>query len=300
MHFKFIHPDKVKSFADLITVIINARRKAGETESVWFRGQNDSEYHLEPGAYREFWYVEDDQGRPIEPCKRIKDYYVGGYKGISIDLTSEEEFFEIMREKGIAYDKSASIASQAGLAQHYGVKKTLLLDWTTDATVALFFAVYNRAKEKDAAFYILNPEKLNEIYSKDHDHLVYDSTDVTWRQEYPIAFIGDKNNQRICRQSGNFTMHGKVSMPLDSFDRCDEFLEKWIIPYSVCEDIEKLLVAFGITEDSIFVKGSARDVREYMADLANQYAESALDAIISERKFLWLATPDDKKGQPPY
>jgi hypothetical protein len=98
-------------------------------------------------------------------------------------------------------------------AQHYGLK-TLLLDWTSNPLVALYFAVENIISSEDddcnGAVYAIK------VKSEGNGKRWYNFSDVKqlWGTgelcPYWIMINPDLNNDRIIRQSGKFTYHPSI------------------------------------------------------------------------------------------
>jgi hypothetical protein len=114
--------------------------------------------------------------------------------------------------------------------QHYGVP-TKLMDWTTNLTAALYFALafrVDKIKELDRpCIWMLNPFVLNGRSFKG-PRKIFDSLDGrpelklehfngenAWELELPIAVAVDWRNSRIAHQQGMFTYHGTNEGPLD-------------------------------------------------------------------------------------
>jgi hypothetical protein len=99
---------------------------------IWFRGQSDESWSLEPGVFRQ------------------KDTYDEGSAAWHFMLTATEE-----------RSRCSTDFEWLCLMQHYGLP-TRLLDWTQSALVALFFACEEIDKQSvDGSLFILNAQKLN-------------------------------------------------------------------------------------------------------------------------------------------
>lgn len=53
----------------------------------------------------------------------------------------------------------------------------------------------------------------------------------------------------MCRQSGNFTIHGQMVWPIDYLYNAKEFLKRIEIPNSVCHDLQNILSGLGVTKN---------------------------------------------------
>ncbi len=138
--------------------------------------------------------------------------------------------------QGSRYLKTIDPWERLAFMQHYGVP-TKLLDWTTDVTSAIYFAVAYNAKSKacleDPSIWILNPFRLNGLAeekrtgSEPKPRKVFDSMDTPpefvptgrsgqkWLYEHPIAIALNWYDPRIENQQGVFTYHGTDTRPIE-------------------------------------------------------------------------------------
>lgn len=276
----------VKSYRELMKAI----RTANYDQKHWFRGQNNKDFGLLPGSYRKTILVSDYAGRLYKPQKTINFNSKGQHLYYPTDIYLRL-FKDKMAKYGLDSQCSDNDLQALTIGQHYGLP-TPLLDWSTDASVGLFFAVYNRKKGNDCALYVLNPLKLN------YDTDVCQEKILTQKQMnsiisqhplYPIAFKADKNSLRICRQSGNFTMHGQNFWPIDYLNCNNHYLTKIIIDSKLASDIQTNLEYMGINYDSIYVN---KDHRDSICEEVKKDSEYVFKNKIDELTRIWENTPD--------
>ena len=249
--YKPIDPIEIHSIQELFSIILDENTAGNK----WFRGQADIDYPLLPSVIRRAQILEDQFGRRVKPHP-IEVFSTYDESCVIPDEIYINHFMRLMKNKGL-YRKPVSSIRFLCLAQHYGVR-TKLLDWTTDAIVALFFALDGRKEDKSAGFYILDPIAFNKNMGLEEK--IYDIDDIPGQIYHPIAFYGPKTDVRMCRQSGNFIIYGCTPiLPIDYFYVAKEFLKRIKIPSSVCLELQSILNGLGITKESIYVIDDEKD-----------------------------------------
>lgn len=271
---------KINSVEELFSIITTENEKSNK----WFRGQANIDYPLLPSVIRRAQIIKDQFGRRVRPHP-IEIFSTHGDECVIPDGLYINRFKELLEGKGL-YKESMSYIEFLCLAQHYGVR-TILLDWTTDAIVALFFALDGRQAGTSAGFYILDPIKLNGNTCL--EERIYDINNLPESNIFPMAFYGPKNDVRMCRQSGNFTLHGSMVWPIDYIYTAEEFLKRIEIPDSVCSDLQNMLRGFGVTRESIYVIDDEKDM---LALEARDLTEQAFEKQLKEWTEEWEKDPE--------
>lgn len=258
-------------------------------ELVWFRGQSDASRSLVPKAMRTAKEVIDLRGFRMNP--RDVQYNTRGSKVLYLDFVGMLTEFKSEAKKYIKELPENDLVWLL-IAQHYGLPTTLL-DWSTDPLVALFFAIpgnLNKSKvlpideaiedfERNsfsnlgAAVYAINPCTFNSNsgdieMSHPRPLNVIEQYDILSGYLYPsekkhfitpLCIYGTKNDKRMCRQSGNFTIHGSMVWPLDFWEIHQENMYKIFIPYECINKIYNYLEILDITKQSIYVVDDEKD-----------------------------------------
>ncbi|QEC68308.1 FRG domain-containing protein [Panacibacter ginsenosidivorans] len=229
------------------------KEENGEFIFPWFRGHANEAYHLMPSLYRE--------------------------KGLH---ENEDSYRHDFQQKGFPYLSDTTFGVPVAdwewyfLMQHYGLP-TRLLDWTEGSLIALYFALFYKAKEDESnpCVWMLNPFALNRMLHRNEaiflftDKQVDDYLPAIWSGKnlpvHPIAFQPAFKSKRIAAQKGCFTIHGANQEPLDKTGTLDSCLKKIVIKYYNINLIKGELIVAGITESSLFpeLSGLARELVEY-------------------------------------
>ncbi len=251
--------EKIKDLKTYISKITNLHNNSGltqETTFLWFRGQSNQKWKLEPSIYRsEYWkYLEREA---------VRDFELFTNKLIHREPANQLEWLFLM--------------------QHYGLP-TRLLDWTESHLVALYFSVLDYSDTCDGAVWIIDPWSLNiatygqkAIPTSSNEKLVAEYTlgdpNLVEREvsgTLPVAIRPARNSERIISQKGTFTIHGKNTKSLDkiieehnSNGKNKISLNKEIIDGTCKLKILKELYLAGISYSVLFpeIQGICNDIK---------------------------------------
>ncbi len=287
---------KVGSIKELLDYV---KEKNADNE-YWFRGHADVDYILNPSAYRDLYEFADQFNRPIKPRKLKADLSEFNNSGTRIQLFDRDyltTFFTELKKNHIKYDDSMNLIDKYCLAQHYGVW-TPMMDWTTDFSVGIFFALDGRKEGKDCALFMLNPKRWNECTVGCNDIFTTEEA-IHISNQFPLAVYGKRNDKRMCRQSGNFTVHGRQVWPLEKYfleaTGQEDILIKLIIPDKIAGKLDEYLKSFGITKNSIYIN---QDEKDAISKKSNELCKEIVRKKVAELQNQWENTPDKEKGVP--
>lgn len=278
---------------------------AVDQKELWFRGQSNCEYRLSPSSLREIYAVRDNKNRIISPP--IRDDVSSGSNN-TVAMLPVDQMVQAFKEKAsglLEYEATTNIEWEC-IAQHYGIP-TRVLDWTTNAINALYFAVCDcsigTTKENDineflesgfcdggGAVFVIDPLEINRksvpIKGFEENPIVFDAIQDAGVLDKclhnliaPVCFTGFNKEKRISRQAGNFSTTGTLVLPMDYYNVFQDLIIKIFIPYSSYNIIRKQLNALGITHNSIYVESDEKDI------IAKEIAkETREEFLISLRK----------------
>lgn len=226
----FFVSSKVDSLEGLMKALKNAIRDVSEEKEnapIWFRGHTNKNYYLIPSLYR----MLDQKSKFYDISMRDT-------------LKSLTELFKAkaFNAPELIGDKDRAETNCLISMQHYSVP-TNILDWSTSAFVAMYFALENEINGKEvkveddenAIIFLLNPIRLNiaretlkssyaargkkadlkfPILALSEDERFeeylpnYTDKNGGKEEEYPLAVYAPFVNQRIKAQRGTFVMFG--------------------------------------------------------------------------------------------
>jgi hypothetical protein len=263
-----------------------------EDGPVWMRGQSQAAHRLLPSVLRETVPLIGPRGQTLAGNEILRS------GGVVDTGPSPERMLEDFKRKALPFLSSVprNDFEWLFLMQHHGVP-TRLLDWTSNALVALYFAVdgvrsgtqsqsvlsepdgpIQEFDSNSAAVFLMNPERINAALHEDVTAPVDVAQDYeTWRpytkpmsisseiSTYaPLCILAPQVSPRIRAQAGLFSLHGANLEPLDHYVVTRPLITKILIPNDAAIRIRQELHILGITPSFVFpdLDGVAREVKE--------------------------------------
>lgn len=276
----------LSEYIDLINVI-----NSDEHDNAWFRGHGSAAYRLQPSVLRDTTQLADSRGNPL----RGNEMLASG--GNSVTGPNPERMLDEFKRRAIPFltFQPKNDFEWLFLMQHHGVP-TRLLDWTTNALVALYFAVEfitantnDSAADADVSFqdgdefrddgvaiFALNPHKINETLhdivhpvdvAADYEHwnpYTRPTVPANLPTDAPLCILAPHITPRIRAQSGTFTLHGSNIWALDYYSVLRPLIHKIFIPYTYAKKIREELHRIGVTISFIYpdLDGLSREIKE--------------------------------------
>ena len=268
-----------------------AKLNDDEDGYAWFRGHSNASYRLTPSVLRNVTPLSDARGNALKGDEILRA------DGFSVTGPNPERMLDEFKRRAVPFlnFEPKNDFEWLFLMQHHGIP-TRLLDWTTNALVALYFSVEHLSSKntkcsKDAAskflegdefrddgmaVFCINPNKVNnELHSLQYPVDVSANAEI-WAPYTrptspsnldtfaPLCILAPHISPRIRAQSGIFTLHGSNIWPLDRYSVLQPLIHKIFIPYSSTKSIKKDLSNLGFTSSFIYpdLDGLAREIRD--------------------------------------
>ncbi|ELA8880789.1 FRG domain-containing protein [Acinetobacter pittii] len=182
----------MSAWNEFLGEIKSAQNELGNPEEIWYRGQSDPTWFLQPSLVR------------LTDWQKKEKILFEEFKKLSQGVLEKRN-----NDWDILFDM-----------QHYWIP-TRLLDWTTVLGVAIAFILHSDyTNVNDSAIYLLNPVALNELSGKQIIHVPeagsrFEYKNIYWdndpfKAERPIAIKPNTLNPRLKAQSGVFTIFGTL------------------------------------------------------------------------------------------
>lgn len=243
---KILEIGEVDQLGQFMDIVRSWQAKVLKGE-LWFRGQRNAEWDVEPGLCR------------------------APYAADPFKFEVEFRALHACCGPGLCSDYPSSLIDKTVLMQHHGCP-TRLLDWTEASLVAMYFAVCKRGvgdDGHDGAVYMLSPFALSSMHEPaftrggivtsemlrrpEHEQKVFPKELPGFSFSVPVPFFPAHTHSRIVAQKGRFTIH---TFEPGAFNRVaqakpENCIVKLRIRSAAKEVLFKQVTAAGITETTI-------------------------------------------------
>jgi len=242
--------------------VVSEMRSGTIFESYWelFRGQSKNSYNLKSGISR---YAEtSDSIRSLE-SNILKDF-----RELINESANPNKFINLSYHNS-DYENDWRWLEQI---QHYRLP-TRLLDWTTCAKVALFFAV-ERNFEDDAQFWIFKSPLSWQCDEHFEINPFADNLDIISNSSF---FVEEQYKDKIAEQrrgfqNGKFTFqdYEKSLIPLEEQAHIKKRLIKYIIPSTSKQCFLDYVKKSNISEETIYIQYDS-EIEDLVSKIKRKY-----------------------------
>ena len=179
MELQYTEAESIHRFIELVNALNNISHLNAYKQPIFFRGQADSKWRLEPKIYRLLKSLKIEEALRIE-FDSIRYFKQQARVFLSSQLIPEDD----------------NIGAWLALMQQYGAP-TRMLDWTTSFNVALYFAVTDEPFDRPGAVWFFGVGELLKWMHKYDDLPDSKLADILSDEEKFVAFGANKAPPKI-------------------------------------------------------------------------------------------------------
>jgi hypothetical protein len=271
----------ITSVGDFLAGIGQWRRRYMDarvsSDSIWYRGHSDVDFNLEPGVYRDNF----TRASRSAPGRSAED------RRMHLEKEINSEF---KRRSTVFFEQSISLVDLYFIQQHHGLP-TRLLDWTTNALAALFFAAVDQP-ESDGAVLIMDARRVlpkpprsaaddfpRTVVSSRHPYVQATIRELYWGEpcryrSMVLPVLPDLRTGRIFQQSSCFTLHMRGQPKLKN-----PTLQTFIVPKQHKARLVRELRQLNVNRFTVYF-----DLDNLSSDIREMFDLSDPDAAIIHRR----------------